>query len=164
MCTRSKPPLVCVSLCCLITVPGLSTDITISQYYLPWKLTSEERSRIQEQLEDAGAIIERERAEFDRQRAREERDERRKRESQANEPTNTDNPNPITTGNGDPDTAMGDDDDTRDDQSSVTPSNGKNENTNVSVPGRDHERRRSDVISHDTGDFVIEAGEDTVIY
>lgn len=147
LCTKSKPVL----------------------YYLPWKLTAEEEARIQEQLDEAELTIQRERADFERLRAREDEDEGQRPEATAERHTNADysrpsRSSPYVQRDDELDTVMGDDTTIRADHDSVNPSNEKNENTNVSTPEQDDERRRSDTTVQDVGDVVIEAGEDTVIY
>ncbi|KAF8423679.1 pinin/SDK/memA/ protein conserved region-domain-containing protein [Tirmania nivea] len=145
LCTKSRPPL----------------------YYLPWKLTEEEEARIQAQLDEAEATIERERAEVDRRRTLENED----RGFQTVECTNTDHsrrsrpsPDGRRESRDDDQDVMGDDATASADHVSVNPSIEEHENTNVTVPDHDNERRRSDATVQDGGDVVIEAGEDAVIY
>jgi len=130
-------------------------------YYLPWKLTSNEEARIQEQLDEAEATIKQERAEFEERRAREEEEKIRRHESTENDHANQDL---AKSGDKSLEITRGENDTTMGGQDPVIPSNGKHETTNVIAPDDEDERKHSDAAAQDVGDVVIEAGEDTVIY
>lgn len=118
------------------------------------------------------ATIKRELADVERGRVRDVSDERRQSEFTSDEHTNTDHPQTFRSSpdiqrkrdDDDLDTVMVENDNSKAIQTPVNPSNGKQENTNVSAPVDDVERRGSDTTAQDVGDVVIEAGEDTVIY
>lgn len=116
------------------------------QYYKPWKLLPEEEARIQKQISEVQALIERELDEFDKLYPEEPSQEAPTREEKANISTretvgepHTESP-PISNVHVDP------------------------TNLPVEAPPSDQTRTDSHSLEEHNGEVIVEAEEDTVIY
>lgn len=139
---------------------GYINTNTNFQFYLPWKLLPAEEERIKLQIEETEDTIAQEQRVFQLRREQEQEDEQLNRANSLNEPDlATDHHHEAI------DTTTGDDND-QGDAETVNPENDDTNLDNAPVldEGLDASdiRRPSDL--GDTGDVIVEAGEDTVIY
>lgn len=137
-------------------VGGYIIANTSFQFYLPWKLLPAEEERIKLQIEETEDTIAQEQRDFQLRREQEQEDEQLNRANSLDEPDlATDHHHEAI------DTTAGDND--HGDAETVNPENDDTNLDNAPVLDEGLDARRLSDLG-DTGDVVVEAGEDTVIY